>query len=92
MTSGNQVRDFVNVTDAAKQIVDRITRDDVTPGKPFIENVGSGKPTMVRDFAEKWWKRWDAKGKLIFGAVPHRPDEVMRYVPSLSDPNTGDQP
>ncbi|WP_168564679.1 NAD-dependent epimerase/dehydratase family protein [Crateriforma spongiae] len=84
MTSGNQVRDFVSVTEVAKKIVDSVVRDDIAPGEPAIENVGSGNPCRLRDFAEEWWSRFGANGKLQFGALPSRPNEVTRYVPELS--------
>lgn len=48
-----------------------------------IANVGSGRPQSLRQFAEHWWQHWGAKGQLLFGAVPYRENEVMRYVPEV---------
>jgi hypothetical protein len=38
----------------------------------------------VREFAEHWWQKFEARGKLLFGALPYRADEVMRYVPLVA--------
>ena len=38
----------------------------------------------LREFAEFWWDKLDATGKLKLGIVPYRPNEVMRYVPLLN--------
>lgn len=48
-----------------------------------IANVGTGRPQTLREFAEYWWKKWNASGKLLVGAVPYRENEVMRYVPDV---------
>jgi len=50
-----------------------------------IVNVGTGHPQSLREFAQHWWKHWNAKGKILFGAIPYRPNEVMRYVPQIYD-------
>lgn len=55
-----------------------------TPPLIRITNVGTGCPQTVRAFAEHWWDKWEAKGKLLPGALPYRPNEVMRYVPEVS--------
>jgi hypothetical protein len=54
---------------------------DLKPGQPVIRNVGTGKPQTIRQFAERWWEVWGAKGKLLPGALPYRQYEVMRCVP-----------
>jgi nucleoside-diphosphate-sugar epimerase len=84
MTEGGQVRDFVPVEMAAEQFAAALTRNDLRAGEPKIENVGTGKPQTLREFGEFWWRRWGAKGKLQFGAVPYRANEVMRYVPQIT--------
>lgn len=85
MTTGEQVRDFVPVEVVAARLCEALTRDDLTPGRLLIENVGSGKPQSVREFATYWWGHWRATGKLLFGAVPHRPSECLRIAPKLQD-------
>jgi hypothetical protein len=38
----------------------------------------------ILEFAQRWWDKWDAIGRLMPGAIPYRPNEVMRYVPELT--------
>jgi nucleoside-diphosphate-sugar epimerase len=81
MTAGEQVRDFVPVEAVAAAFVDFAVHRPLQPGKPVIRNVGTGRPQSLRDFAEHWWKHWNAKGRLLPGAMPYRASEVMRLVP-----------
>lgn len=83
MTPARQVRDFTPVETVASVLLESLTRDDLEPGLPNIENVGTGKPQTVGEFAEYWWNRWNAQGKLLIGALPYRENEVMRYVPQI---------
>jgi nucleoside-diphosphate-sugar epimerase len=83
MTAGDQVRDFVPVEKVAATFLHALIREDLVRGEPQIENVGTGQPQTLREFAEYWWKHCGAQGKLLPGAVPYRDREVMRYVPQL---------
>ena len=83
MTAGKQVRDFVNVEDVAKCFVDALLRTDLVLGEPLVENLGSGEPKALEQFAKEQWKSFGAKGQLKLGAMPMRKGEVMRYVPEL---------
>lgn len=85
MTNGNQIRDFVPVKLVAKQIVNAALDDNLNSGEPVMRNLGTGKPQSLRDFAEFWWEKWDAKGELKLGVLKQRRNEVMRYVPIVSD-------
>lgn len=87
MTLGEQIRDFIPVEDVASQFLQETERM-VNPERnrePRIRivNVGTGRPQTLREFAEYWWKHWNAKGKLLLGSVPYRNNEVMRYVPEI---------
>ena len=84
MTKGEQVRDFIAVEDVAARFLDVAANSNLKPGNPEIHNIGSGKPQTLRAFAEHWWEKWEAKGKLLYGAIPYRENEVMRYVPQLT--------
>jgi nucleoside-diphosphate-sugar epimerase len=84
MTAGEQVRDFIPVELVADAFIAALSRSDLKPGEPQVENLGTGKPQTLRAFAEHWWKIWGAKGALRFGTLPYRPNEVMRYVPKIS--------
>ena len=92
MTGGEQVRDFVDVNEVAKAFLHAATRLDVQPGQPLVRNVGSGRPVTMRDFAETWWRRWNARGTLLIGALPYRPNEVMRFAPLMDDDSTDCSP
>jgi len=83
MTTGEQIRDFVPVKIVAEHFVAALSQTGLPPGEPKIQNVGTGEPQTLRNFAQHWWKQWQAKGSLKFGKLPHRPNEVMRYVPQL---------
>ena len=85
MTEGEQLRDFTPVEDVAEQLIQALEFEKTEFGKPLFKNIGTGKPSSIRDFAEFWWKKWAAKGQLKFGSIPYRNDEVMIYVPDLSD-------
>lgn len=82
MTQGEQVRDFIPVEQVADRFLAAVERPDFPP-TPRVENVGTGIPQTLRQFAERWWRHWGATGKLLFGALPYRENEVMRYVPLI---------
>jgi nucleoside-diphosphate-sugar epimerase len=84
LTSGEQVRDFTNVSKVARDLVDSLsTFPNVDPGEPLVKHVSKGQPMSLKEFVEHWWDEWGAKGKLRFGEEPYRDGEVMRYVPEL---------
>ncbi len=85
MTAGEQVRDFVPVDYVASEFLYAATRTGVSTAVPQVWNVGSGMPTTLRDFAQFWWKEWNASGTLQIGATPYRPNEIMRYVPLITE-------
>jgi len=72
MTPGEQVRDFVPAEDAAAAFVRALTRADLKPGKPIVENVGTGRPQTLRAFAEHWWREWRAAGNWRGAVSPER--------------------
>ena len=69
LTSGNQVRDFLDVSDAGSMIVEVAkskTQGDI--------NICSGLPVTVRQLAEKIADEYGRRDLLQFGA---RPDNIM---------------
>ena len=80
MTGGEQVRDFIHVSSAAAKFLEHAIYPRTLPGEPQVFHVSEGKPQTIRKFAEYWWQHWGASGKIQFGAVPYRQNEVMRYV------------
>ena len=83
MSAGDQVRDFVPVQFVAKTFIDALGREDLQAGEPVINNLGTGNPMSLREFAEREWKSFGASGRLLIGEVSTRPGEVMRFVPEL---------
>lgn len=85
MSEGLQIRDFVHVSDVASRFVESLDHPHLAPGEPRIENVGSGSPMSLGEFARRQWEAFGGTGKLNTGAVPMRPNEVMRYVPKITE-------
>lgn len=81
LSPGEQIRDFVPVEVVAKVLLLAVTRTDMHRGVPWVRNLGSGNPMTVREFCQREWNSADAQGKLIFGKLPYRPTESMRYCP-----------
>jgi nucleoside-diphosphate-sugar epimerase len=82
MTMGEQVRDFIEVKEVACEFLR--CAEQITGNVGFYaKNIGSGNAVKLRDFAEYWWKTWNAKGELQFGELPYRDNEIMRFVPQL---------
>lgn len=87
MTAGEQVRDFTPVEEVAARFLAELERP-LLSADCFIDNIGTGRPRTLLEFARTWWREWEAKGVLLPGTLPYRPNEVMRYVPecrALSD-------
>lgn len=85
MTKGEQVRDFINVEDVANKLILAAEKLDEHEKPPYlsIENLGSGNPQSIYEFAKYWWHKWGAKGEILAGEVPYRKGEVMRFVPKI---------
>ena len=83
MTLAEQIRDFTPVGQVADQLLSAIDFVDVKPGNPLYKNIGTGRPTSLREFAENYWNILEASGKLLFGAKLYRKNEVMRFVPQI---------
>jgi nucleoside-diphosphate-sugar epimerase len=83
MTAGEQIRDFIDVKAVVVWFVDALDRDLRPGSRVQFENVGTGEPQTLRQFAEYWWDYWNASGKLMFGALPAQEAEVMRYIPKV---------
>jgi len=83
MTFGEQIRDFIPANNVAEAFLQAVQGNDVQPGSPLVKNVGSGNPQSIRSFSEYWWAHWNATGRILYGAIPYRSTEVMRYVPEI---------
>jgi nucleoside-diphosphate-sugar epimerase len=85
MTPGEQIRDFIDVESVARRLLQACVADALEDGKVHVANLASGEPVTLRNFAELWWHAWKAPGTLLFGALPYREDEVMRYIPEVEN-------
>jgi nucleoside-diphosphate-sugar epimerase len=84
MTKGEQLRDFINVTEVASKLKSKVQTMLGSEKCCFdIENLASGNPQSLKEFAQYWWKEWSAKGQIKFGAIPYRHNEVMRFIPEV---------
>jgi len=82
LTPGEQVRDFISVQKVAARFLAELASPP-PEGQPRIVNVGTGVPRTLRDFAEDSWRQFGSTGRLLIGALPYRPNEVMRFVPEI---------
>lgn len=83
MTSGKQISDFVHASIVAEYLLEACSRQDVISAVPFVANIGTGKGTSLKAFAEQEWSKMGATGKLLLGSLPARTDQIDRYVPDL---------
>jgi len=83
MTSGEQIRDFIYVNEVVEILWNDCFNQEIIKGTPILKNLGTGKASSIKEFSEFWWKKWNAKGKLLIGELPYRNGEVMRYVPLI---------
>lgn len=82
MTPGEQIRDFHRVEDCAEDFLKALITQTPDPIS-IVRNLGSGREMSLRDFARARWTELSAQGSLKIGAIPYRPNEVMRFVPEL---------
>lgn len=75
MSSGEQLRDFLPINEAARIIVEIALREDISG----IFNVCSGRPTTVRQMVETWIVASRAKIKMNLGQIPYSPNEPMAF-------------
>lgn len=78
MTPAEQVRDYIDVKDAVNQLNKIIELPGIDSLR--LHHIASGKPIVLKDFADYWWKHWNAKGRINYGVLPYRNYESMRIV------------
>jgi nucleoside-diphosphate-sugar epimerase len=85
LSSGTQIRDFLDVEDACDAIL-RVTKGLADASvEPGIYNLGSGDPLSVRDFVARLARILGASPDLLrFGALPQRPDDLPYVVASIA--------
>ena len=89
MSAGTQIRDFIEVGEVAAAFVRALEAGGIEAGKPRQRNVGTGRARTLLQFAEEWWTRWEAAGRLLPGAVPARVGEMPRLVANVEDVHIG---
>lgn len=78
LTAGEQTRDFVYVTDVLSAI-ESLLRSEIGKKSGVVSyDVDSGEPICVRHFAETVKRLTKSNTRLVFGAIPYRPRELMR--------------
>jgi len=80
MTEGEQIRDFLAVEDVARTFLNRALIHNSCTSEVEVFNLSAGTQISIRAFAERYWKQWSASGQLLFGEIPYRAGESMRYV------------
>ena len=86
LTEGEQIRDFTPVEVVVNKIISELDFLEMGIGSmPLYKNIGTNNPQSIKQFAMYWWKKWGAKGKLNFGKIPYRNNEVMRFTPLIDE-------
>jgi nucleoside-diphosphate-sugar epimerase len=80
VTEGNQVRDFVYVTDVADLLVRLLTMSEAKGAY----NVGTGRGTAVREVIERVADHFHARGLVRFGARRGRDDEPQLLIADMT--------
>lgn len=75
MTEGEQVRDFVYITDFVNLLKKALHRNDIQG----LFNVGTGHAPTLKDIAMMAEKLTNTTGLLRLGAIPYRKEEVWKY-------------
>jgi nucleoside-diphosphate-sugar epimerase len=83
MSAGLQIRDFIEVSEVARQFLRSLAFEEVMPGQPLLRNIGTGRAMTLLDFARNWWTAWGATGQLIPGHLGLRPGELARMVANV---------
>ena len=83
MSSGEQIRDFIPVDDVCKAIDQAI---DLNIGWN-VQNICSGNPLSVLEFASLQWKLLGAKGQILPGMIHQKQPDLHRLVGKKSNLN-----
>ena len=85
MSAGVQIRDFISAPEVAAQFVAALDFNAVEPGLPHVRNIGTGQAQTLLEFAQHWWQKFGATGRLLPGEMGLRPGELARLVANVSD-------
>lgn len=77
LTKGEQVRDYVHVSDVCSAVVNVIEKPVITNGQVY--NVGSGDVKSIKELAELVANKLGAQDLLEIGKLPYRDGEIFDY-------------
>ncbi len=77
MTLGEQRRDFVYVDDVVEGMLAAATSPGV---EGHSLDLGTGRVHPIHEVIERIWTMAGARGRILAGALPYRPGEVMHLV------------
>lgn len=80
MTEGNQLRDFIYISDLVEVML-LISENQDYRGEIF--NIGSGKSLKLRDIAITIARDLKKEHFLKIGSIPYRSNEVMKYMTNI---------
>lgn len=75
MSGGDQIRDFMPIQDAARDIVNI----SLLPTEAGVVNVCSGVPTTVRELAQRWINEMNSSISMNLGRIPYSEIEPMSF-------------
>lgn len=85
LTEGAQERDFIYIDDVVGAFVTLLDRQEaLAPGYVTL-GVGSGQAVSVRRFVELLHATSRSTTRLVFGALPYRPHEVMHSCADIAE-------
>src|SRR4051794_11331268 len=82
MSGGEQLRDYLPVSEVARRLVDLA----LNPGDPGPVNLCSGRPVSVRRLVESWIRQNDWKIEPKYGERPYPDHEPMAFWGDSADP------
>lgn len=80
MTAGNQLRDFIYISDLVEVML-LISENQDCKGEIF--NIGSGKSLKLKDVAITIARDLKKEHFLKIGSIPYRSNEVMKYITDI---------
>jgi CDP-paratose synthetase len=77
LTKGYQKRDFIFINDVVSAYLVVLSNLSTVKNGYFDIGVGCGSSISIYEFVSRMHKILNSKGKLIFGEIPYRKDEIM---------------
>jgi len=84
LTAGTQKRDFIYVADVVDALYLLIVQNLATAGNYVDIPLGSGTATTVRELVETIHQLSQSTTRLVFGAIPMKPNDVMLSCADIS--------